>query len=221
MSYEIVEKSNVESTKKVDKNAPSLFKLLTMSGGIFILAVVILNCFAYKGLADWVPTMLVEEFGVSADFGVILSTLLPVCTVVGAYLGRFFYHNIFHSEVRTSAFCMLFAAIIYTVVTVVGFISIGFVMVVIMLITLMVSCASTMCVSLVPLRFARYSRAGSLSGFFNGAAYIGNSASALMTGIITENFGWLNTIIVLTAFMAIGAVIAFASIRKWRRFVHS
>ncbi len=221
LSYQIVEKCNVESTKKVDKNAPSLFKLLTMSGGIFILVVVILNNFAYKGLADWVPTMLVEQFGVSADFGVILSTLLPVCTVVGAYLGRFLYHNIFHSEVRTTAWCMLLAAAVYIAVAVLGFISLGFVMAVIMVIAVMASCASTMCISLVPLRFVKYSRAGSLSGFFNGAGYIGGSVSALMIGILTQNFGWQNTLIVLTAFMAIGAVIAFASIRKWHKFVHN
>lgn len=199
----------------------SLFKLLFMSGGILILFVVILNSFAYKGFADMVPTMLVEEFGVSADFSVMVSTLLPVCTFVGAYLGRFLYHNLFHSEVRTTAYCMLLAAAVYALIIVVGFASLGFVMATIMVVAIMTSCASTMCVSLVPLRFARYSLAGSFAGYFNGAAYVGNSASALAVGIIAQNFGWSNTIIMLGAFMALGSLLAFLVVRKWHKFVHN
>ena len=219
VSYTLV--SPEKSEKKQKSSEHSLFKLLFMSGGIFILFVVILNCFAYKGFADMVPTMLVEEFGVSADFSVMVSTLLPVCTVVGAYLGRFLYHRLFHSEVRTTAYCMLLATAVYALIIVVGFASLGFVMATIMVVAIMTSCASTMCVGLVPLRFARYSLAGSLAGYFNGAGYVGSSASALAVGIIAQNFGWSNTIIMLGAFMALGSIFAFLVIRKWRNFVHN
>ncbi len=218
VSYTLV--SPEKNEKKQSSSEHSLFKLLFMSGGIFILFVVILNCFAYKGFADMVPTMLVEEFGVSADFSVMLSTLLPICTVIGAYLGRFLYHHLFHGEIRTTAYCMLFATAVYALIVIVGFASLGFVMTTIMVVAVMTSCASTMCVGLVPLRFARYSLAGSLAGYFNGAGYVGNSVSALAVGIIAQNFGWNNTVIVLGAFMGLGSVLAFLAVRKWRKFVH-
>ncbi len=220
VSYTLVSPERCDK-KQSNNNDHSLFKLLMMSGGIFILFVVIFNCFAYRGLADMVPTMLVEEFSVGADFSVMVSTLLPVCTVIGAYLGRFLYHRLFHSEVRTTAYCMLLAATVYALIAIIGFVSLGFVMATIMVVSIMTSCASTMCVGVVPLRFARYSLAGSLAGYFNGAGYVGSSVSALAVGIIAQNFGWNNTIIMLGAFMALGSVLAFFAVRKWRKFVHN
>lgn len=222
VSYTTVcEENNVKSNNTQKQSDIALLPLLLTSGGMVIMFVVILSNLSYKGLSEWVPTMLVEQFSVSAQFSVIISTALPVCTVVGAYIGRFLYHKLFQSEIRTSAYCMLAAVIMFAVIAVVGFVSLGFVMAVIMVIAILASCTSTMCVGLVPLRFAKYSRAGTLAGFFNGAGYIGGSLSSLMIGILTENFGWTLTIIVLGAFMLIGTVLAFATIKRWHKFVRS
>lgn len=221
LSYTTVSEDAVKVDTPVKKNDIGLMKLLIMSGGMAIMFVVILSNLAYRGLSEWAPTMLVEQFSVSSDFSVFLSTALPVCTVAGAYLGRFLYHKLFQSELKTAVCCMVVAVLMFATIAIVGFASLGFVMTVVTVVTMMASCTSTMCVSLVPLRFAKYSRAGTLAGFFNGAGYIGGSLSALTIGILTENFGWTLTMIVLGAFMLTGSLLAFATIKRWHKFLKS
>lgn len=64
--------------------------LLLGSGLIGILFPVMIHGILKDGVTQWVPTYIYDSFPVSASFSVIVTMILPLINLSGAYLARFF-----------------------------------------------------------------------------------------------------------------------------------
>ena len=73
--------------------------------------------------------------------------------------------------------------------------------------------------TLVPVEFAPYGRASTVSGIINSLIYVGCALSTYVFGAVSEHIGWGATVTVWLALMAASAVILAFCIKPWGRFL--
>ena len=69
------------------------FQLLKSSGMMIILFPIMVHGMLKDGVTTWVPTYISENFLTSPSFSVMITTLLPIFNLAGAYLARYIYQK--------------------------------------------------------------------------------------------------------------------------------
>lgn len=188
------------------------FGLLLRASGIWmILFPVWIHGMLKDGVTQWVPTYICDSYAVSASFSVVLTMVLPVINLSGAYLARFAQKRRPDREVENSAvfFAVATAALL-------GLLLLNGVSAVlsVLLFAVITSCmlaVNTLYVSMIPMHFEAVGRVSTVSGFLNAMAYIGSAVSTFTIGIVVERAGWNGAIlgwILLTA-AALAAAFGF------------
>lgn len=213
---EVPEAAKISRTKSAAPH--SMLKLLIVSGGFTIIFSIAFKSLAYDGFKGWIATMISELFGLDAGFSVMLSTLVPICNLLGVFIGRLIFNKLTHSEVLSSAIYMTLGSVGLALIAVIGLKSITALLVILFVTIPIIAASSTMYISLVPLRFARFGRSGTAAGLFNSIACAGSGTSSLMIGILSQNFGWQTTVFVLAALMLLGGICSMVTIRRFNKF---
>lgn len=213
-----VSEDAVPTSGKRTASEHGMLRLLILSGGFTIILSIFFKSLAYDGFKGWIATMISELFGLNADISVMLSTLVPICNLIGIFLGRLIFNRLTHNEVVSSAIYMTLGSIGLALLAYLGTRSFGALLTILFLAIPIIAASSTMYISLVPLRFAKYGRSGSAAGLFNSIACAASGSSSLMIGILSENYGWQVAVFVLASLMLLGAVFSVLSIRRFSRF---
>lgn len=83
----------------------SLGKLFMISGASVICVGVLVQGMLKDGVSSWVPTLITEKYDVSASFSLLLSAIMPIINLSGAWIGTKLYEKVFRlNEAATSAF---------------------------------------------------------------------------------------------------------------------
>ena len=169
------------------------------------------------GVTSWVPTYISENFWADPAFAVLISTLLPIVNLAGPYAARFLQKRWLHTEAATSA--ALFALSGATLVCLITFgkNSMAGSVVCFGIITASMEGINTMIVSLFPMRFGKYGRTATVSGFFNFITYAGTAISTYGVGLLAERFGWGSALLAWVTLAAAALLICIAVARVQRR----
>ena len=77
----------------------SLGKLFMISGASVICVGVLVQGMLKDGVSSWVPTLITEKYDVSASFSLLLSAIMPIINLSGAWIGTKLYEKVFrHNE---------------------------------------------------------------------------------------------------------------------------
>lgn len=185
--------------KKTAAGGQSFRALLVGSGLIAIVFPVMIHGILKDGITQWVPTYIYNCFDVSASFSVIITMILPLINLSGAYLARFCSRRHPDKEVRTSA---LFFGV--ATAALVGLYLFGSKQVIVTallfaVITASMMAVNTLYVNMIPLHFEASGRVSTVSGFLNSVAYLGSAVSTFTIGVMVEKAGWAVTIASWTA----------------------
>ncbi len=131
-------------------------KLLTASGLLFLLIPVVVHGVLKDGVTSWVPTCISETFMASPTLSVLVTTMLPVINLTGAYAAQFMYRRFFQKqEVKTASFFFLIATgalvLLWRFSAVNMFLTAGLLSV----ITASMMAVNTLFVNLLPLHFEK------------------------------------------------------------------
>lgn len=166
-------------------------KLLVTSGLLVLLVPVVVHGVLKDGVTSWIPTYISETFQVSATMSVLVTTMLPIVNLTGAYAAQFMYRRFFHrQEVKTAAFfffvAMVGLVLLWRFSAVNMFLAAGLLSV----ITASMMAVNTLFVNLLPLRFEKEGRVSTVSGFLNSMAYLGCAISTYGIGVFVQHAGW-------------------------------
>lgn len=162
-----------------------------MAPVILIMLVPIIAHGAIKdGVTAWVPTYISEVFSTEPALSVLLSALLPVANLAGAYLSQFAMRRWFRSEIRTSGFFFLIATIALAALPLLSGAGVIPTVFLLCVITSSMLAVNTMLISLAPLHYGKYGCASTMSGFLNSVAYAGAALSMASTGYLVDGAGW-------------------------------
>ena len=184
----------MQKTKATQKRA-SLSEMKTAAKKIFLtaFAAVLLPIAVHgalkDGMASWTPTFLKERFGVGTVFGLVLTMIIPLFNMCGAYLSRAVYKKSNNAYFTACLFFALASAalgalLLFEKANV--YLSLAFIVVV----TTCMYAVNFIFISILPLGFKKYDCIGTASGILNSVAYLGTALSCFCLGGVLGKIGW-------------------------------
>lgn len=190
---------------------PGLWSCLAGCGLLPVLFPVVIHGMLKDGVTTWVPTYITETFLTSPSFSILVTTVLPVLNLTGAYAARYVYRKCKEQEVRAASLFFAVATAALCGLWIGKGVSVILTVLLFAMTTASMMAVNTLFVNMLPLRFEGMGRVSTVSGFLNSAAYLGTAVSTFTIGVTVERMGWNVTIgswVVLTA-AALGVCAAF------------
>lgn len=197
-------------------------KLMVSSGGVLVALSVLGHGMLKDGVNSWVPTMITESYGVSPSFSVFLTMFLPIINFGGAFLADFCYKKLMHqNEMKVAA--LLFGASMPPLVLLlfIGKIHMLTSIILLSVFTTIMLGVNYITITVLPVRFAKYNRASTVSGLLNSVTYIGCAVSNFGFGFLSDQIGWQKTIGVWVMISILAVIICLLSLKNWNRFINS
>lgn len=210
------EEENMATDKNKQKENQiqiSFGKLMVSSGIMTLLIPIMVHGMLKDGVTSWVPTYISESFGITASFSILLTSILPIINLSGAYLAKFIYRKtgdkiglsvFFFFVTATTGLLLLCLAGSFSPIVTACFLSI---------ITASMMAVNTLVVNIYPLRFGRYGRVSGVSGFLNAMAYLGTAISTFTIGLMVQYKGWQTTIYAWLAVTVLAGIICLLFVR--------
>lgn len=217
-------KNNVEhinfadETNKIE-NKTGFLQLFVLSGLLLIIVPSFLHGMMRDGITNWVPTMITETYGVSASFSVFLTIVLPVFNAFGAYAIVPLYKKLGENEMKTAGVTAMLALAPLLMLLFMNRLSVYVIVILLALTTSIMYALNYLIISLVPVRFSKYSCTSSVSGILNSAAHLGCALSSYGFGAVSEKSGWNAVIIIWIVSAFLTFAFSVLSNRRWRSFI--
>lgn len=199
----------------------SLGKLFIVSGAAVICVGILVQGMLKDGVTSWVPTLIKEKYNVSASFSVLLSAVLPIINLSGAWFATKLYEGTFKlNETAAAAFCFALTLIPLTGILFVGKYPIAICVILLALFTTIIAAMNHLLMTLIPVHFAKFGRASTVGGIFNCCTYIGSAISTYGFGAVSEKFGWTATVVFWIILGVIGVAACALPMRRYARFAN-
>lgn len=196
----------------------SLFRMVTFSGGVFLILPAMIHGMLKDGITTWLPTYMTEVFSLPSQIAVVASVLLPLINMSGAVIAYFLMRR-----VRNELLCVVLlfgsAGVALAVLAVAKGAGALLALLLFALITALMMAANVLLCSEIPVRFSQMGRAASVSGFYNSCGYLGTAASMYVVAYVSERWGWSVTQVLWTGACVGAALCCLAGLPAWRRFL--
>ena len=198
------------------KKAPVGY-IIKRAGLVPIFFAIIIMGALRDGIQTWMPTYVSEVLQLDASASILTSVILPIFSVTSVTLAKILYSKV-RSAVKSAFITYAIGAIaaIVLVFTFQGAPTFGAVMVA--LINAAMHGTNLLLISMLPAFFQKYGKISTFSGLMNAFVYVGAAISTYGIAVISENCGWLTTIICWAALAITGTAICLLRIKKWDAF---
>lgn len=192
---------------------------LFFSAGLLILLLPIAIHGALKdSVTQWVPTFMHQQFRTSTSLSLILTMVLPIINVTGAYFAQALNRKL-KNEVATAMSFFTIGLLFLSVLFFWGKSSLVLTMVCLAGVTNCMFAVNVMTITLIPLHFSRYGRTSTMSGALNSIAYIGCGIANFGTGYLLEKYDWNATILLWLGIAAAAVLLSLVCLPLWKKFV--
>lgn len=158
---------------------------------VIVLCVIAALCNLVKdGLNTWVPSILVESYGLPDSLSIFLTLILPILGMAGTILvvtlNKWIrsYLVLVGTMFLSAAICLL--AVIFLLKTSYW----PATLVLFGLLSMLMHGANNVITSMVPLYLRSKADTGALAGILDGACYVGSTVSSYCLGTIVDRSGW-------------------------------
>lgn len=202
-----------------EKSKSGILSLAAVSGLFIIMIPSFLHGMMRDGITNWVPTMIGETYGVSPSFSVFLTILLPIFNAFGAYAVTPLYKKLGENEMKTAGITGALALIPLISLLFMNKMPVYVIIVLLAFTTSIMYALNYLIISLVPVRFSKYSATSGISGILNSAAHIGGAVSSYGFGAAAEGFGWNFVVIIWIVSAFLTFAFSLLSNMKWKKFI--
>ena len=203
--------------EKCDGKHSLFVQLIVDAPLLLILLAIILQGMLRDGITTWMPVYMSETFGMSNAKSILSAAALPLFSVFSVLLASLLLDRL-KSEVFTAA-CLFGLGALSGIAMLAAFDSLP--VLCILMMTLITGCAhgiNLMLISRVPRYFTRYGKVSSVSGILNSATYVGSSLSTYGFGVVAEQAGWMQVVVIWIAVCAAGMCVMLLARKKWAVF---
>lgn len=163
------------------------------------------------GIITWAPSYLQESFGFPAATSIALTMIVPPVNLGGVYAFNWLKNRLRWSEVATAAAAFAICGAGLTLWTAAGRGSVAVTILMLIVSTTCMTGASTMLLSLLPLRFHAMGLMATVTGLLNASAYVGSALASTGFGALSESGGWTAVLAAWLAISAAGVALCFFS----------
>jgi len=216
----------VEKVKEIQKDIVSvkapvsgkrLMPLLIATGLVFTIIGIFFNGILKDGVTLWVPTYVSQFFGTDASVASLVTIILPLFNLVGAYLAVRLFKKVLKNEMLTATVMFMISVVSLTFLFFFGRYSMILAVVMLALTTASMLGANTMFLTFIPLNFSNVGRASSVTGFLDACSYLASAVSGVTIGVVAKTYGWDTTVITWIAVAFLGASVSFFGIKAWKK----
>lgn len=198
--------------------ARQITKIALQSGVLLLMIPIVIQGTLKDSVTQWVPSFFAGTFGSGTSFSLLLTMLLPIVNVTGAYLAKALNRKL-KNEITTSMVFFGISMLFLALLRLCGTKSMVLSLISMAAVTNCMFAVNVMLITLVPLRFAKTGRVSTIGGLLNAVAYIGCGALNLLAGKLLELGGGWNALFVLWIALALAAVLVSAiCIPLWRKY---
>ena len=213
---------------------------------IFILLAIVLQGMLRDGVSSWMPTLLIEDFGMKSEDSILCTVSLAIFSILAFILAGQFYKKLFKNEVACAVAVWGFASlaalllailmsakaidpesvtgIIATIInskiftTIMSYSAIPAILFM-TLINGAIHGINLMLIGHVPKRFRKYGNISTISGIVNAFTYVGSAIATYGIAKLAEMHGWQFTTFVWFAMAVLGLVCCLIAMFKWKKFI--
>lgn len=187
---------------------------------VMIFFAIILMGMLRDGVTNWMPSYLLESFGMPAENAIFATVILAVFSMISYSLFDTLHRKVFPNEIVCAAVIFGGAALCGAILYVINLFA-STVITSMLLMALIVACThgvNMMLISIVPKRFAKSGKVSTFSGLLNAGTYVGAAIATPVFALIAENYSWNINVLVWGVLAAVGTVICLAVMPLWKKF---
>lgn len=215
-SYGIEYEKQIINTNK-NSNDSNLFYVILSSGFTLLLFSLIVQGTLKDGVTNWVPVYINETYNLGSFISIVSTIIIPIFNVFGVYFASIINSKI-KDEIKTSAIFFFICSICLTILFIFSGKNVYISLLMLGISTTTMMAVNTMLIGLLPTNFHKINKVSSISGILNSFVYIGSAISTYSIGIMSENIGWKNTILIWVILAIISCIICLAVLKKWKNY---
>ena len=203
---------------KTENHSISFMKMMFLSGLVFLLVSNFARASLDLGVKSWVPTMIMELYGVSPSFASVLTTVLVFINLGGIFIAGWIFPRLTKNLAWGFSLTFVVSLPFTVLLLLTGKIHVAFVVLFLTVVTTMMYAGHQFINVLIPSYFAKFNRAGSAAAFLNAIASFGIVVSNIGFGYLAEHFGWTVTIWSWVIIAAVAIVFSALASPLWKKF---
>ncbi len=209
------------SAKPTAGTGAPVFALMRKSGFLLMLYPFVVCTILGTGAKPWIPTMLMESYGISPGFSGFLAMILTLFNISGMLIIKRIFPKYCKNVI--SVLTLLFGINLPATVLLLW---IGKISMPLILFFLTVSATATYLINQlalveVPAAYSTYNRTGTIAGIANTFCSLGAMIGNFGSSFIAEHHGW-QTVILTWILLGLSALLCIApAISVWKRFTEN
>lgn len=168
------------------------------------------------GITTWMPTCLTEVFDMEAAISILISVVLPICSIFSFQLSAVIQRKWIKNEIQLAAYMYILCAIFIAIWGLLYSYSVILSVLLPAMIIALIHGINLMLICVVPRRFAGCGHISFISGLLNSCTYVGSAISTYGIAKISELAGWQVTIWTWGGAAIIGFIMCIICIPKFR-----
>ena len=173
------------------------------------------------GVTNWMPSFLLETFGLSEENSIVSTVILAIFTMISYSAFRALQKRFFRNEVACASAIFAGSAIVCAILFLVNTFAPEVALVPSLILMALTVAAmhgiNLMLISIVPRRFAVFGKVSTYSGILNASTYVGAALSTYGFAALAEAFDWNLTILTWVAISLVGSALCFFAARIWQK----
>lgn len=228
----IVVQTGQKVTEDPTETVPPVGKkqLLLSSGLLLSFPAFLVHGLFLNGVVELIPSILQKEYAFSASNAALLESIIPIVGVAGVFFGNLLYFKLFRkNEVRCGFFLMLLNILPVLLMLLLSFKKeSGFLLgqgadavifvATYSLIYIFQLAFGHIMISMVPLRYAKFALAATMTGLTNAINYAGSAISTYGLSSAMETLPLKHTVTIWLICLGIACVFLSLAASKWTKF---
>lgn len=212
--------NETDGKKQSGKALVKVLKLMATSGLFMVIFAIMIQGTLKDSVTQWIPTFFSTRFQMTTTYSLLLTMILPIINVTGAYFASALYKKL-HNEFKTSFVFFVIAAVLLLILPICRN-NVWLSLLCMAGVTNCMFAINVMLITMLPLRLGACGCVSTIGGILNAVAYIGCGALNIVAGFVLEksNGSWdsLFTMwLVLAVTAGVITVICIAPYRKTLR----
>lgn len=204
------------SEKKATVPLPSMVWICV----VLIFIGIVLQGMLRDGVTNWMPSYLLESFGMPAENAIFATVILAVFSIFSFSMFDILHRKVFRNEVTCSAVIFVGSAVCAVLLYVINLFA-SSVITSMLLMAFIVACMhgiNLMLITVVPKRFIKSGKVSTFSGLLNAGTYVGAAIATPVFALIAENASWNTNVLVWMLISIAGAAICLVTMPLWTKF---
>lgn len=214
-------KSPVKNEASGDKNANkalvTVLKLMASTGLFMVIFAIAIQGTLKDSVTQWIPTFFSTRFKMTSTYSLLLTMILPIINVTGAYFASAFYKRV-HNEFKTSFVFFAIAAVLLCILPICRN-NVWLSLICMAGVTNCMFAINVMFITMLPLRLGACGCVSTIGGILNAVAYIGCGGLNIVAGFVLEksNGSWDSLFTMWLCLAVTAGIITVICVRPYRK----